>query len=255
MPVGARSGGMADACIAYADEAAAIYHNPAKVAFFRTIYSDVSLGWEGFPLYENWSVMYGKPTADASYFGLGMVRRKYNIGERPYWSFQLMIPSTMRISDNCAAGINLKYAAQKAGSSDFNTTFTSDFGFYYGSGAFGYAFTLQNFIDPKMRSFPLRYNSGIALKTELFIFEIDVFSDSAEELFSDLDGIRAGGELAFTKYAFRGGYIKEEGIEYYTAGIGVYSLFKIYSFGYAYRAQADDLINGTHWFSYTYAAI
>jgi len=58
LPVGAKAGGMGDAYIVSVDNALAIYHNPAKVAFFRTIYSDISFGTEGFPFVDNWSLMY-----------------------------------------------------------------------------------------------------------------------------------------------------------------------------------------------------
>jgi len=255
LPVGAKPGGMGDAYIASVDDALAIYHNPAKVAFFKTIYSDISFGADGFPFVDNWSLLYGKPHYKASYFGFGLIKRKNDIDGRIYQSYQMLIPSVTRISHNCSAGFNLKYLTQKAGSADYKAKFSSDFGFYYGFGILGYAFTVKNFIDPGMRSFPLNYNSGFALKTESFILEFDVFGEQIEYLVKESAGMRVGGEILLSNYAFRMGYYEHSSDHYYTAGFGVYSLFKITGFEYCYRTPAEDLKNGTHWFSYTYAGL
>ncbi len=246
---------MGDAYIVSVDNALAIYHNPAKVAFFRTIYSDISFGTEGFPFVDNWSLLYGKPHYAASYFGFGVIRRKSDFDGRIYQSYQMLIPSVARISHNSSAGFNLKYVTQKAGSGEYKAKFSSDFGFYYGFGVLGYAFTVKNFIDPGMRSFPLNYNSGLALKTEFIVLEFDVFGEEIENLVNESAGIRIGGEISLSKYTLRAGYIEERSDHYYTAGFGMYSLFKVTGFEYCYRMPADDLRNGLHWFSYSYAGL
>ena len=255
LPVGAKPGGMGDAYIAAVDDALAIYHNPAKVAFFKTIYSDISFGTEGFPFVDNWSLLYGKPHYEASYFGFGFISRKNDFEGRVYRSYQFLIPTVARISHYSSAGINLKYVTQKAGSGDYKTKLSPDFGFYYGLGILGYAFTVRNFIDPGMRSFPIEYNSGLSLKTESMILEFDVFGGRIEDLVNESAGMRIGGEMLISNYAFRAGYYEHSSGHYYTTGFGIYSLFKVTGFEYCYRTPAEDLRNGTHWFSYSYAGL
>jgi|GEM_PF-1833736 len=253
--IGSRAGAMADAVIASSDNALSVYHNPAGIVALRSISSDITFGWEGFPLVENWSILYAKPQQQNTYYGFGFIRRHLSEVGQSYNSFQVLIPTTHIISDITAMGLNLKYLIQKSGSSEYHAKFSLDYGLRITYTSLMFALTARNLINPRMSSYPQQYAGGAAFKTDLFLFEADLFAADGEEFDSSGRGFRCGGEIYYGEYyAFRAGFQTYRQEEKITIGCGIYSVFKTNGVDYCYSAPQNNFAAGTHWLSYTYLA-
>jgi len=247
---------MGDAFIASADNALCVYHNPAALMSLQTVSTDISFGWEGFPLVENWSTLYAKRGYQGKHTGFGFIKQKRDWEGSPYRSFQFIKSSAARISNSIYTGINLKYITQKAGATEYIHKFSLDLGYYQRFGFLNWAFMARNLLEPKMRSFPRVFIFGAAANLGMFIVECDFAGSDWEQLNSEERDIRLGIELNIIQtLSLRGGWEDAEEEEMVSAGFGLHSRLRSTGLEYCYRTPRDDLKAGTHWISYSFLAL
>jgi hypothetical protein len=256
LPIGARAGGMSDAVIADVSDALCIYHNPAGLLFLRTISADLFLGWEGFPLVENWAMLYAKPISNDPNFGLGIIHQRFDFPSREYSSYQMIIPTTYSLSKTSSMGMNFKYLTQRLEGEDFKAKFSLDFGLQQRLRWLSWGFIYRNGIDPRMASFPSKMLLGASLTLRMVKLEVDFEDDlkeSPNKSFSD--GYRVGAEIFTSQYlALRSGWSRADDGEDFSLGLGIFAPLQRIRFDYCYRAPFEDAGLGTHWISYSYLA-
>ena len=254
LPVGGRAGGMGDAFIATMGGAACIYHNPAGIMFQRGISSDLTFGWSDFPFPANWSAFYVKPQADGSCTGMGFVRQRREKMEDTYRSFQALLPLTYSLGTSLKTGVNLKYITQKKAPASYKAKMSCDFGALLRAGRATLGFMARNFIDPGFYSFPSNLAFGAGIELGKINLEIDWFAGKWEE-FNNEDGkFRIGAEIKLhEQFYIRGGWEEGIGSDLVSAGFTCARLLSAMKLDYCYRAENNDLSNGTHWLSYSYS--
>ena len=167
----------------------------------------------------------------------------------------MLIPTTYKISNYTALGLNLKYLTQKAGAGSYHAKFGLDAGMRTNYQPFIFALTARNLIDPQMVSFLPQYAFGAAFVSDFLICECDLFASNWQEFSSAQRGLRFSGEILFHHYyAFRAGYQTYCLEEYISFGLGICDLFKTNGVDYCYIAPKNNFHAGTHWLSYTYLA-
>ena len=254
-PIAARSGAMGGAFIALADDALAVYHNPAAMSKLNTISTVVSFGYGGFPFVENWSSLYAKPGYKGKHLGLGFIRQKIDYDGRGYRSFQLIRSSTVKISPSINSGINLKYITQKAGAASYKHKFSLDIGYHQRIGIFQLALMGRNIIDPKMRSYPREFIAGLGLNLEFMALELDYAGADWDELKSEERDLYLGGEFTLWQYfSIRAGWQDIDTGEFISLGFSMHSALHYTQLEYCYRAPKDNFNVGTHWISYSFKA-
>ena len=222
----------------------------------RTISADISFGWEGFPLMENYSALYAKPGYQGKHSGFGFIKQKRYWDGRPYRSFQFIKSSAARISDSIYTGLNLKYITQKAGATEYIHKFSLDLGYCQKFGFLSWAVMARNVIEPKMRSYPRVFILGAAANLGLIVLECDLSGSDWEQLNSEERNIRLGIELNIVQtLSLRGGWEDAEEGERVSTGFGLHSRLRSTGLEYCYRTPRDDLKAGTHWISYSFLAL
>lgn len=253
--MGARPGGMGDAYITLGDDALSVYHNPAGLIALEGISSEMFFGWEGFPLVENWGMLYAKSLSGSERFGMGVIRMEQDLDNKHYRSYQFILPSVRPISNRLITGLNLKLVTQKQDAASYKYKLTVDIGILYDRKFIKLGLMARNFIAPGMRSFPLNYNIGGAIDLGIVRIEADKVAGEWDEFTLEEDNFRLGAELNPSRFlSFRAGWDKTQEPELVSMGLGVSNQLQTMKLDYCYRTDKDDFSTGTHWLSYGYLA-
>ena len=252
-PQGARSGGMGNAYIALAEDALAIYHNPAGLMLLTGISADIFVGSPGLPFPENWSMFYAKPAIVGDRIGMGVIHQVREIDNRTYRSYQVILPTTLAVSKRILTGLNLKYVTQKSGALSYKAKMSADYGMLYNHGIFRMGLMLRDFVDLKMSSFPQNWIAGFAINFSLLKIEVDKSVGAWDEITMDDESIRIGCELnPVDVLSLRAGLDRTGVVELRTVGFTVSNNIKSIRLEYCLQFESDDYKNGTHWISYNY---
>lgn len=252
-PQGARPGGMGNAYITLGEDAGGMYYNPAGLMLLNGISAEVFMGSPGMPFPENWSIFYAKPAIVGDRIGTGMIHQVRQINDRTYRSYQLILPTTLAVTERILTGLNVKLVTQKSGNLSFKSKASADYGMIYNRGIFRMGLVIRDFIDPGMSSFPTTWVTGASLNFTFLKLELDQSVSEWDEFEFDDKNIRVGIEInPMDVFSMRAG-IDRTGIqEMRTAGFSISDRIGSVSLEYCIQFYDEDFENGTHWISYNY---